>query len=275
METKEQNLINEIKKQNKVAIAFSGGIDSVYLANKAVEILGKDNVLAVIVNSEFFTDEEFKKAEKTAQVLGINFATAYMHELEIPAIANNRANTWYSSKKELYSTIKLVAAKHGIETVYDGMIMDDFNDFRPGIKAKNEAGVISPLQLANYYKTDVRQMAKADGINIWNKIASCSLCSRFPYNTHITKSMLNQVIVGERYLRSIGFNPVRVRHHGDMVRLEVAAEKIPALLAQRTAITAEFKKLGFLYVAVDLEGYQGGKMNAELTKEEKVASYTV
>ncbi len=274
MEEKEQALINEIKKQDKVAIAFSGGIDSVYLTKKAVEVLGKENVLAVIVNSELFTNEEFDKAKKTAEILGINFEGTYMHELHISAIANNRPNTWYSSKKELYTTIKHVAASHGIATVYDGMIIDDFKDFRPGMKAKDEAGVISPLQIAGYYKTDVRRMAKADSINVWNKVASCSLCSRFPYNTHITRKMINQVIDGERFMHSLGFNTVRVRHHGDIVRLEVAPEKIVDLVAKRDIVTKKFKELGFLYVAMDFEGYTEGKMNVTLTEEDKLASYT-
>ncbi len=274
METKEQVLVDLIKKQAKVAIAFSGGIDSVYLTNKAVEVLGKDNVLAVIVNSELFTDEEFDKAMKTAEAVGVNFQAAFMHELTNPAIANNRPNTWYHSKKELYATIKHVAASHGFTTIFDGMIMDDAQDFRPGMKARDDAGVSSPLEEAGYYKQDVRRLAKQDGIDVWNKVASCSLCSRFPYNTHITPAMINQVIVGERYMRSIGFNPVRVRHHGDLVRLEVAPTMIEALLNQREEVTAEFKQLGFLYVAIDAEGYTEGKMNATLSEADKLASYT-
>lgn len=272
MEIKERVLVDEIKKQDKVAIAFSGGIDSVYLTNKTVEILGKDNVLAVIVNSELFTDEEFDKAKETAEILGVNFECAYMHELDNVAIANNRPNTWYNSKKELYRTIKQVASHSGFTTVFDGMIMDDFKDFRPGIQAKDEAGVISPLQLAKYYKIDIRRFAKADGINVWNKVASCSLCSRFPYNTHITKNMIKQVVEGERYMRSIGFNPIRVRYHGDMVRLEVDSKKIEDLIAKKVQITDKFKKMGFLYISIDLEGYKEGKMNNELTKADKLAS---
>lgn len=273
MENKEQLLISEIKKYNKVAVAFSGGIDSVYLANKCVEVLGRENVVGIIVNSELFTDEEFENAKRTADVQGINYATAEMHELDNENIANNRPNTWYNSKKELYKTIKESAAMFDIETVFDGMIMDDLNDFRPGLKARDEAGVISPLQVAEYTKEDVRTFAKNDGINVWNKVASCSLCSRFPYNTKITRDMINQVIEGERFMRSLGFNPIRVRHHGDMVRLEVAPEKIEDLFKVKDQVTAEFKSLGFLYVSIDTVGYQEGNMNAELTESEIAASY--
>lgn len=266
------NLENYLKNENKVSIAFSGGIDSVFLAAEAVKVLGSKNVLAVIVNSELFTDEEFNNAQKTADMLDIPYITAYMHELNIKEIRENRSNTWYKSKELLYATIQRFAEEKGFSTVLDGMICDDLNDFRPGLKAKEEAGIISPLIENGFYKNDIRTAAKKDGIQIWDKVASCSLCSRFPYNTEITIAKVKQVIEGEKYLRSLGFATARVRNYGETARLEVLPKKINELVSLSDKISKFFKKLGFKYVSADLEGYQVGKMNRELTAKEKVSA---
>lgn len=266
---KETKLISELKKFDSLAIAFSGGIDSVYLTNKAVQIIGQENVLAVLVNSELFTNEEFENAKKTAEMLHINYTTVTMNELEVPEIANNQPSTWFYSKQKLYATIKDAANKAGIENVADGMISDDYEDYRPGITAKEEAGVISPLKKAGYYKDDVRDLSKKDGIQIWKKVASCSLCSRFPYNTEITPEKINQIITAERYLRDLGFSTVRVRHHGTTASIEVLPENIIKLLTFKDELIEEFKSLGFLYTTIDLEGYKMGKMNEVLTETEK------
>ncbi|MCI1880662.1 MAG: ATP-dependent sacrificial sulfur transferase LarE [Sporolactobacillus sp.] len=272
METKEKRLRSFLRKQGKVAIAFSGGIDSTYLANIAKKVLGRENVLAVIVNSELFTDEEFESAKKTAKLLDIQFKSTSMHELKILDIANNKPNTWYKSKKLLYATIKRIARENRFDVVDDGMIMDDLSDFRPGIVAKKEAGVISPLIETNFYKDDIRYYAKKEGMTIWNKVASCSLCSRFPYHSKITLEKIKQVISGEKFFRNLGYRLVRVRHHGETARIEVSPEKIADVIKDRKKINNYFEKLGFLYVAIDLAGYQEGKMNKDLTESEKKLS---
>jgi len=273
--TTETKLIAELKKHTSLAIAFSGGIDSVYLTNKAIEVLGQDNVLAILVNSELFTDEEFENAQKTAQMLNINYTTVTMNELEVPEIAHNEPSTWFYSKQKLYATIKETAKNAGFTDVADGMISDDYADYRPGIKAKEEAGVISPLKDAGYFKSDVRELSKKDGIQIWKKVASCSLCSRFPYNTDITPEKISQIISAEKYLRSLGFATVRVRHHGTTASIEVLPDQIVDLLSFSNEILPEFKSLGFLYTTVDLEGYKMGKMNEVLTDAEKESALSL
>lgn len=271
LEAKENNLIKDLASKQRVAIAYSGGIDSTYLLKVAVDELGKDNVLAMVVNSELFLDDEYKKALELAKDLGANAMGVSMSELADERIAANTPESWYYSKQLLYRTIKKAAAEKGFDIVLDGMIMDDNADFRPGMKARTEEGIVSSLQDADLYKSEIRELAKDRGISNWNKVASCSVASRFPYGTKLTAEAVNNVFAGEKWLRNAGFPVVRVRVHSDLVRVEVPEVEFAKLLAKKAEMSEFMKGLGFNYVTLDVDGFKSGRMN-DVLKEEKKAT---
>lgn len=271
LEAKENNLIKDLASKQRVAIAYSGGIDSTYLLKVAVDELGKDNVLAMVVNSELFLDDEYNKALELAKDLGANAMGVSMSELADERIAANTPESWYYSKQLLYRTIKKAAAEKGFDIVLDGMIMDDNADFRPGMKARTEEGIVSSLQDADLYKSEIRELAKDRGISNWNKVASCSVASRFPYGTKLTAEAANNVFAGEKWLRNAGFPVVRVRVHNDLVRVEVPEVEFAKLLAKKAEMSEFMKGLGFNYVTLDVDGFKSGRMN-DVLKEEKKAT---
>lgn len=271
LEAKENNLIKDLASKQRVAIAYSGGIDSTYLLKVAVDELGKDNVLAMVVNSELFLDDEYNKALELAKDLGANAMGVSMSELADERIAANTPESWYYSKQLLYRTIKKAAAEKGFDIVLDGMIMDDNADFRPGMKARTEEGIVSSLQDADLYKSEIRELAKDRGISNWNKVASCSVASRFPYGTKLTAEAVNNVFAGEKWLRNAGFPVVRVRVHSDLVRVEVPEVEFAKLLAKKAEMSEFIKGLGFNYVTLDVDGFKSGRMN-DVLKEEKKAT---
>ncbi|AXR44132.1 ATP-dependent sacrificial sulfur transferase LarE [Pediococcus pentosaceus] len=271
LEAKENNLIKDLASKQRVAIAYSGGIDSTYLLKVAVDELGKDNVLAMVVNSELFLDDEYNKALELAKDLGANAMGVSMSELADERIAANTPESWYYSKQLLYRTIKKAAAEKGFDIVLDGMIMDDNADFRPGMKARTEEGIVSSLQDADLYKSEIRELAKDRGISNWNKVASCSVASRFPYGTKLTAEAVNNVFAGEKWLRNAGFPVVRVRVHNDLVRVEVPEVEFAKLLAKKAEMSEFMKGLGFNYVTLDVDGFKSGRMN-DVLKEEKKAT---
>ncbi|UQB00593.1 ATP-dependent sacrificial sulfur transferase LarE [Pediococcus pentosaceus] len=271
LEAKENNLIKDLASKQRVAIAYSGGIDSTYLLKVAVDELGKDNVLAMVVNSELFLDDEYNKALELAKDLGANAMGVSMSELADERIAANTPESWYYSKQLLYRTIKKAAAEKGFDIVLDGMIMDDNADFRPGMKARTEEGIVSSLQDADLYKSEIRELAKDRGISNWNKVASCSVASRFPYGTKLTAEAVNNVFAGEKWLRNAGFPVVRVRVHNDLVRVEVPEVEFAKLLAKKAEMSEFMKGLGFNYITLDVDGFKSGRMN-DVLKEEKKAT---
>lgn len=269
IEEKEERLRDILREVGRLVVTYSGGIDSSYLLKIAVDTLGRDNVLAAVVNSELFSDYEFDTAIDLANEMGARCLGLEMQELSDPRIAANTPNSWYYSKKMLYQTIKEHVAPEGFTVLSDGLIMDDINDFRPGVKARNEEGVRSLLQEAGLYKSEIRQLAKRAGVTNWNKVPSCSVASRFPYGTKITFDKVQWVFQAEDYLVAMGFEQVRVRVHGDLARIEVAADKIPALMDVRSDVEAKLRAIGFSYVTVDLAGYKYGRMNDTLSESEK------
>ena len=239
------------------------------MLKKALDTLGAENVLAIVVNSELFSDDEFDKAVDLANGLGANVLGLEMSELADDRIVANNPNSWFYSKKLLYKTIRSAIQKEGFDVLADGMIMDDNTDFRPGLRARDQEGVISPLQQAKLYKIEIRQLAKDAGISNWSKVASCSIASRIPYGIKLTRSAIDQIFASEKYLQEIGFPIVRVRAHHDLARIEIPEDKLSLLLENREKIADYLKKQGFNYVTFDLEGFKSGRMNDILTETEK------
>lgn len=261
---KNQHLGEILSDMNRVLVAFSGGVDSTLVLKRAQQELGSENVLAVVVASELFRKEEFEGAVKLAEKMGVNVHQTEIKELEDEGIVANTPDSWYYSKKLLYSHLNQLAKELGYDYVLDGMIMDDVADFRPGMKARTEAGARSVLQEADLYKQEVRQLTKELELPVWNKPASCSLASRIPYGTKLDKRKIEQVDQAEKFIAKLGIDMVRVRYHDNVARIEVAPEEISELLKHREKIQMKLISLGFNYVSLDLRGYRTGSMNEVL-----------
>ncbi len=250
-------------------VAFSGGVDSSLALAIAARALPKDKVLAVTSNNETYLPSELDLARDFAATLGVEHLVVNTRELDDPNYASNPTNRCYFCKSTLYSDLAKLASERGYACVVDGANKDDEGDYRPGRKAAKELGVVSPLSVAGVGKAEVRELAKHLGLPSWDKPALACLSSRFPYGQEITPEKLSQVARAEEFLRREGFRQVRVRHHGEIARLEVASAEMERAFALREKISAELKEAGFLYVTLDLAGYKSGSLNAALGKGKK------
>jgi uncharacterized protein len=245
-------------------VAFSGGVDSSLALAVAARSLPKEKVLAVTSNNETYLPSELEGAEAFARSLGVKHLVVNTRELDDPNYASNPINRCYFCKSTLYSDLARIAENQGYACVVDGANKDDEGDYRPGRKAARELGVVSPLSVAGVSKAEVRGLAKYLGLPSWDKPALACLSSRFPYGQEITPEKLAQVARAEEFLRSRGYRQVRVRHHGEIARLEVGPGEMEKAFAEREAISTELKDAGFLYVTLDLVGYTPGSLNAVL-----------
>jgi uncharacterized protein len=250
-------------------VAFSGGVDSSLALAIAARALPKDKVLAVTSNNETYLPSELDLARDFAATLRVEHLVVNTRELDDPNYASNPTNRCYFCKSTLYSDLAKLASERGYACVVDGANKDDEGDYRPGRKAAKELGVVSPLSVAGVGKAEVRELAKHLGLPSWDKPALACLSSRFPYGQEITPEKLSQVARAEEFLRKEGFRQVRVRHHGEIARLEVAPAEMERAFALREEISAELKEAGFLYVTLDLAGYKSGSLNAALGKGKK------
>ena len=269
LEKRLEELEAVVSPYGSALVAFSGGVDSSLALAVTVRVLPKGRVLAVTSNNETYLPSELEGAKALARFLGVEHLVVNTRELDDPSYAKNPTNRCYFCKSTLYSDLAKIAEEKGYACVVDGANKDDEGDYRPGRKAAKELGVVSPLSAAGMGKAEVREIAKHLGLPTWDKPALACLSSRFPYGQEITAEKLAQVARAEEFMRRQGYKQVRVRHHGEIARLEVGPDELERAFRDREKISAELRAAGFLYVTLDLAGYQPGSLNAALKQPSK------
>lgn len=266
---KRDALENELRSLRRVLVAYSGGADSAFLAWAAYQALGKE-MLAVIADSASLARYQLNDAVEFAREQNIPFQIIHTQELGRAEYVRNDSSRCFHCKDELFSVMAEFARAHNFRAIAYGINVDDKGDFRPGQAAAVQHNVAAPLLNAGLGKEEIRRLARDAGLRIWDKPASACLSSRIEYGREVTPEALAMVEQGEDALRELGFRQFRVRHHGDIARIEIARDEIAR--AMTTEMAAEFsrifKKLGFKFVTLDLEGFRSGSMNALLTPEQ-------
>jgi uncharacterized protein len=258
-----------VASHGSALVAFSGGVDSSLALAVATRALPEGRVLAVTSNNETYLPSELEGAKAFARSLGVEHLVVNTRELDNPNYAKNPTNRCYFCKSTLYSDLVKMAEKKGYACVIDGANKDDEGDYRPGRRAAKELGVVSILAETGMTKAEVRGLAKYLGLPTWDKPALACLSSRFPYGQEITPEKLAQVAEAEEFMRSLGYEQVRVRHHGEIARLEIGPDEMERAFAEREEISSKLRTIGFLYVALDLGGYRSGSLNTMLKKGKK------
>ena len=259
-------LFARLRALPSVVVAYSGGVDSAYLAWAATTALGA-RAVAVTAESPSYPERHRMMAIEVARRFELQHEFIRTDELARPAYRANAPDRCYHCKHELYARLTAIAADRGIAAVADGSNADDRGDYRPGRKAAREFGIISPLDDAGLTKDDIRALSREAGLPTWDEPASACLSSRIPYHSEVSEEKLRAIETAEDALRRLGFRVLRVRHHGDVARIEISPAELPRLLDAEVAaaVDAAVRQAGFRYVAVDLRGYRLGSLNEGLT----------
>ena len=261
-------LRSRLAEMKTAVIAYSGGVDSAVLLRTAAEVMGRE-LIAVTAVSETYPPGELDHAAVFAGTLGIHHRIIPSTELEHEEFTRNGPDRCYHCKKDLFGMLRRIAEGEGIPFILDGTNADDLHDYRPGRRAAEELSVRSPLAEAGLTKDEIRRRARTLKMPMWDKPSLACLSSRIPYGTRITRDLLRTIQEAEDIVRRAGVRQVRVRHHGDTARIEVAADEFGLLLSggEAARIVREIKSLGYLYVCLDLEGYRSGSMNAAIAQK--------
>ena len=269
IESKSAALETRLHSLGKLLVAYSGGVDSAFLADVAHQVLGS-GMLAVIADSPSLARSQFQDAVAFAKERQIPLQIVTTRELENQEYARNDASRCFHCKDELFDAMEELRQQKGFDCIAYGVNVDDQGDFRPGQEAARMHHVATPLLDAGLTKEDIRTLAHTSGLRVWDKPAAACLSSRIEYGREVTREALSTIERGEDAVRALGFSQFRVRHHGQIVRIEIAREDLPRALNPEMAVefTRIFKALGFTYVTLDLEGFRSGSMNAVLPLRE-------
>jgi len=267
--SKRDALDSRLRSLGRTLAAYSGGVDSAFLAWAAYQVLGKD-MLAVIADSPSLPRSHLADAIAFAREQGIPLEVITTSELDRPEYTRNDASRCFHCKDELFTIMENFRLSHDFHSIAYGVNVDDQGDFRPGQAAATQHHVAAPLLEAGLTKQEIRELARNAGLRIWNKPASACLSSRVEYGRAITREVLDVIEQGEDALRDLGFRQFRVRHHGDIVRIEIARDELNRALASEMAVefVRIFKSLGFKFVTLDLEGFRSGSLNSLLTTDQ-------
>lgn len=270
LQEKRLSLVNNLIQMESVIVAYSGGVDSAFLAAIANEVLG-DKAIAVTAVSPSLAPSELEEAKALASELGLNFMTLNTKEVEREDYQANNPDRCFFCKDELYSHLIRYAEEEDYKFVLNGTNKDDLGDYRPGIEAAKQYGVLSPMVDVNLTKEEIRLLSKDMDLNTWDKPAQACLSSRIPYGTTVTVEALTKIAKAEHFLRTKGFKQLRVRHHDTIARIEMEPSDFQDLISEplRTEITDAFKDFGYSYVTLDMDGFRSGSLNEILKNMKK------
>jgi pyridinium-3,5-biscarboxylic acid mononucleotide sulfurtransferase len=261
LEKKYEELTQTLSQLGNMVVCFSGGVDSTLLLKAAVDTVGASHVLALIATSASYPEKEYRDAVSFVSQLNVPFQVLASTEMSDIDYLRNTPDRCYYCKRRLFADARKIADRHGFTCIVEGSNVDDTTDYRPGSRARMEAGIISPLLDAGLTKMEIRQLSRKLCLPTHNKPAMACLASRVPYGTPISPEILKQIEVAEDCLHTLGLIQVRVRHHGPVARIEVGEADFEKVFTERDRIVGAMKKAGFLYAALDLKGYRTGSMN--------------